>query len=95
MDNEIVSEISENVKSIDIQNCETQEIIIVKATKDSEGKVSYENLPEEVEINIYHYTHEERWVNFTDVIMCLLTMHATLSGTDQIDGEEEATELPS
>ena len=41
--------------------------------------MSYENLPPEVEVNVYHYTHEERWQNFADVIMCLLTMHATLN----------------
>ena len=67
-----------NTKTIKIKNVSTEEIISVKAIKDEAGKVSYENLPDEVEVNIYHYTHEERWENFTDVIMCLLTMHATL-----------------
>ena len=74
-----MSEISDNIKSINIKNVGTEEVITVKAIKDGQGKVSYENLPPEVEVNIYHYTHEERWLNFTDVIMCLLTMHATLS----------------
>ena len=50
------------------------------ATRDAQGKVSFENLPRDVEVNIYHYTHEERWNNFVEVIMCLLTMHATING---------------
>ena len=55
-------------------------MIQVTATRDHQGKVSYQNLPRDVEVNIYHYTHEERWSNFVEVIMCLLTMHATLNG---------------
>ena len=76
----------------------TDEVLIVKAIKDLQGKVSYENLPPEVEVNIYHYTNEERWLNFTEVIMCLLTMHATLSGAEQIvdaGGDGDDPELPS
>ena len=46
------------------------------------GKVIYQNLPAEVEANIYHYNNEERWENFRDVMMCLLTLHATLNGTE-------------
>ncbi len=40
-------------------------------------------------MNIYHYTHEERWTNFRDVIMCLLTMHATLNGNMIAESNEE------
>ena len=32
-------------------------------------------------MNIYHYNQEERWENFLEVMMCLLTLHATLNGT--------------
>ena len=97
---QLVTEVAHNIKAINIKNVQTDEIIEVKAIKDSQGKVSYENLPDEVEINIYHYTHEERWVNFSDVIMCLLTMHATLGGAQGLgqgsttDGET-AQMLPS
>ena len=97
---QLVTDIAHNIKAINIKNVQTDEIIEVKAIKDSQGKVSYENLPDEVEINIYHYTHEERWINFSDVIMCLLTMHATLGGAQGLgqgsttDGET-AYMLPS
>ena len=74
----LVAEIDEDTKSIKIKNVSTDEVIIVKAIRDNQGKVSYINLPPEVEVNIYHYNHKERWNNFPDVIMCLLTMHATL-----------------
>ena len=75
----MVEAIADNIKRINLKNVTTNEVITVKAIKDSQGKVSYENLPAEVEVNVYHYTHEERWQNFADVIMCLLTMHATLN----------------
>ena len=51
--------------------------------------VNYENLPEEIGVNIYHYTHEERWNNFVEVIMCLLTMHATLNGNPMAESNIE------
>ena len=51
--------------------------------------VNYENLPEEIGVNIYHYTHEERWNNFVEVIMCLLTMHATLNGNSLAESNIE------
>lgn len=93
-----MSYIADNIKSIHIKNVSTDEVVIVKAIKDLQGKVSYENLPPEVEVNIYHYTNEERWLNFTEVIMCLLTMHATLCGAEQIvdtAGNEDDPVLPS
>ena len=63
-----------------IKNVTTDQVIEVRAIKDpASGKVRYENLPAEVEVNIYHYNNEERWTNFRDVVMCLCTMHATLS----------------
>ena len=74
----MVREIDEDTKSIKIKNVSTNEVITVKAIRDNQGKVSYINLPPEVEVNIYHYNHNERWTNFADVTMCLLTMHATL-----------------
>ena len=77
--------VDSNIKSINIKSVSTGETITVRAIRDGRGKVSYENLPAEVEVNIYHYTHEERWQNFQDVIMCLLTMHATLGGVDHED----------
>ena len=50
-----------------------------------------------MEVNIYHYTQEERWHSFQDVVMCLCTMHATLSGgflaesnEEMLDGSEDA-----
>ena len=88
------------MKTINLKNVGTNEVIKVKAVKDGQGKVSYENLPPEVEVNVYHYTHEERWQNFADVIMCLLTMHATLNA-DQIgvigpsSESESKSDLPS
>ena len=53
------------------------------------GNVIYQNLPAEVEVNIYHYKMEERWDNFRDVMMCLLTLHATMNGTIQQSPEPD------
>ena len=65
-----------------IKNVSTDAILAVKAVKDPmTGNVIYENLPAEVEVNIYHYKMEERWDNFLDVMMCLLSLHATMNGT--------------
>lgn len=97
----LVAVLDEDTKSIKIKNVSTDEVISVKAIKDNQGKVSYINLPPEVEVNIYHYNHNERWTNFPDVIMCLLTMHATLGvqmavqPSDQPGTEDQAQILPS
>ena len=39
-------------------------VIEVKAVKDDKGNVTIKNLPDEVEVNLYHYNNEERWNNF-------------------------------
>ena len=97
----LVAELDEDTKSIKIKNVSTDEVISVKAIKDNQGKVSYINLPPEVEVNIYHYNNKERWNNFPDVIMCLLTMHATLGvqmavpSSNQPGTDDQAHILPS
>lgn len=97
----LVAELDEDTKSIKIKNVSTDEVISVKAIKDNQGKVSYINLPPEVEVNIYHYNNNERWTNFPDVIMCLLTMHATLGvqmavpSSNQPGTDDQAHILPS
>jgi len=78
---QVVAELGENEKALFIKDVDTDTVIEVRAVKDpATGKVRYENLPPEVEVNIYHYKNEELWNNFRDVIMCLLTLHATLNG---------------
>ena len=42
--------------------------------------VELQNLPPEVEAYAYNYTNQEKWENFKEVIECLVTMHATLTG---------------
>lgn len=62
--------------------------------------VTLKNLPPEVEAYSYNYTNQEKWESFQQVIECLVTMHATLSGgiseTRQADsvGSDEM-EMPS
>ena len=42
--------------------------------------VELQNLPPEVDVYSYNYTSQEKWENFKEVIECLVTMHATLTG---------------
>lgn len=84
-----------------IKNVSSEKVIEVKAFKDPfTNKVTYENLPPEVEVNIYHYTQEERWENFRYVMMCLLTLHASLnnnmlSDSNYLRASSDASILPS
>ena len=43
-------------------------------------EVTLKNLPPEVEAYAYNYTNQEKWENFKEVVECLVTMHATLTG---------------
>ena len=60
--------------------------------------VILQNLPPEVDAYSYNYTNQEKWENYKEVIECLVTMHATLSGaisetlTQSAEGEPS---LPS
>ena len=97
-----VTQKGEHEKVMYIKNVSTDQVIEIKAVKDPRtGEVVYVNLPAEVEVNIYHYKQEERWNNFRDVMMCLLTLHATINGTITGDTSNSMlnastdTELPS
>ena len=64
--------------------------------------VELKNLPPEVDVYSYNYTSQEKWENFKEVIECLVTMHATLTGgiaeTLELEGStDEASEavMPS
>ena len=54
-------------------------------------------LPPEVEAYGYNYTNQEKWENFKEVIECLVTMHATLSGgvSETRDSGETSTIMPT
>jgi len=76
-----VSQNGENEQIMYIKNVSADQVIEIKALKDPHtGHVTYENLPAEVAVNLYHYKHEERWENFRDVMMCLLTLHSSTNG---------------
>ena len=63
-----------------IKNSLTQEEIPVQAIQKGGMTVTLKNLPPEVDAYSYNYTNQEKWENFKEVIECLVTMHATLSG---------------
>lgn len=63
-----------------IQNTATQETFEVQAVKKEGLTVQLVNLPPEVDAFSYNYTNQEKWENQKEVIECLVTMHATLSG---------------
>ena len=88
-DGSFVSESGSNEKRLQIQNTRTNEIIEVTATREPNGHVVMHNLPDELEVNIYHYTHEERWSNFHDVVVCLMSLHATLNGFQLAENNQE------
>ena len=52
----------------------------MQAVKGSSMEVTLKGLPVEVDAYSYNYTHQEKWENFKEVVECLVTMHATLSG---------------
>lgn len=43
-------------------------------------QVQLKGLPAEVDAYSYNYTSQEKWENFKEVVECLVTMHAALSG---------------
>jgi len=53
------------------------------------------NLPPEVDAFSYNYTNQEKWENYKEVIECLVTMHATLTGgMSETPDEDSATVAP-
>ena len=70
-----------NERIIIIKNQVTSEQIPVQAVQGvGTMNVTLKNLPPEVDAYSYNYTNQEKWENFKEVIECLVTMHATLSG---------------
>jgi len=63
-----------------IKNSVTGQEIQVQAIQKSGLTVELQGLPAEVDAYSYNYTNQEKWENFKEVIECLVTMHATLSG---------------
>jgi len=63
-----------------IKNSVTGEEIPVQAVQGSGMNVQLKHLPPEVDAYSYNYTNQEKWENYKEVIECLVTMHATLSG---------------
>lgn len=61
---QFVTEINSNEKSIMIENVQSQQQIKVVATKHDNGNVEIRGLPDEVEVNMYHYNNVERWNSF-------------------------------
>lgn len=51
--------------------------------------VELQNLPPEVDAFSYNYTNQEKWENYQEVIECLVTMHATLTGgnSETLEGD--------
>ena len=81
-----------------IKNTLTQEEIAVQAVQGAGMTVELRNLPPEVDVYSYNYTSQEKWENYKEVIECLVTMHATLSGaiSETPDGsDEQGPNLPS
>lgn len=80
-----------------IKNQVTGEEIAVQAVQAPEMQVILKGLPVEVEAYSYNYTSQEKWENFKEVIECLVTMHAALTGgvTDSPASTELSDSLPS
>lgn len=53
--------------------------------------IELKNLPPEVDAYSYNYTNQEKWENYKEVVECLVTMHATLSGA-MMDTVSESTD---
>ena len=63
-----------------IKNSATGEEIPVQVIQGQGMTVVLKNLPPEVDAYSYNYTNQEKWENYKEVIECLVTMHATLTG---------------
>ena len=61
--------------------------------------VELKHLPPEVDAYSYNYTNQEKWENYKEVVECLVTMHATLSGaiteTLSESTDESSSAMPS
>ena len=80
-----------------IKNNATGEQISVQAIKKEGNTVVLEGLPPEVDAYSYNYTNQEKWENYKEVVECLVTMHATLSGaiSETRDSGGSSSSMPS
>lgn len=80
-----------------IKNNATGEQISVQAIKKEGNTVELEGLPPEVDAYSYNYTNQEKWENYKEVVECLVTMHATLSGaiSETRESSGSSSSMPS
>jgi len=80
-----------NERIVIIKNSLTGEEIPIQAVQGDGMTVTLKHLPPEVDAYSYNYTNQEKWENYKEVVECLVTMHATLSGamSDQIDSTDD------
>ena len=79
-----------NERIVIIKNSLTGEEIPIQAVQGDGMTVTLKNLPPEVDAYSYNYTNQEKWENYKEVVECLVTMHATLSGamTETLDSTD-------
>ena len=69
-----------NNKIVMIKNLTTEETFEVAAVKNNRGKLTYQNMPPEIETFMFNYSNNEIYDNFLEVMECLTTMHAAMGG---------------
>ena len=60
-----------NNKIVMIKNLTTGESFEVAAVKNNRGKLTYQNMPPEIETFMYNYSNNEIYDNFLEVMECL------------------------
>ena len=88
--------INENI--VKLKNMVTEEEFDVSITKNNRGKISFVNMPPEIETFMFNYSMNEIYDNFHEVLECLTTMHAAMGGGVNIADDnvhQEKVELPT
>ena len=86
-----------NNKIVMIKNLTTDETFEVAAVKNNRGKLTYQNMPPEIETFMFNYSNNEIYDNFLEVMECLTTMHAAMGGGVALADSpgEEKIDLPT
>ena len=70
--------INENI--VKLINNLTEEEFDVSISKNNRGKLTFVNMPPEIETFMFNYSNNEIYDNFLEVLECLTTMHAAMGG---------------
>ena len=57
----------------------TGEPFEIQIVGNENGKVAYENLPEELAVHLINYSDKEKWEKYIEVLECIFALHASMN----------------